>query len=75
MKSIALSDTVSKNRYSLNDYLNDMDNNWGKDFNFLSNAFNKWQWTEENRFSFNEKATYKSYNPEDEYVQVEIIIK
>jgi len=65
MKSTAILDLMVKDHDRLMEYLKDVENNLGRDFGFLSNSFNTFQWNLEKHFFVEEKAIFISYNPDD----------
>jgi hemerythrin superfamily protein len=70
MKSTEILDLMIKDHNRLMEYLKDVENNLGRDFGFLSNSFNTFQWNLEKHFFIEEKAIFISYNsdePEKEY--------
>jgi len=70
MKSTEILDLMIKDHNRLMGYLKGVENNLGRDFGFLSNSFNTFQWNLEKHFFIEEKAIFISYNsdePEKEY--------
>ncbi len=65
MKSTAILDLMVKDHNRLMDYLKDVENNLGRDFGFLSNSFNTFQWNLEKHFFVEERAIFTSYNPDE----------
>lgn len=65
MKSTAILDLMVKDHDRLMEYLKDVENNFGRDFGFLSNSFNTFQWNLEKHFFVEERAIFASYNPDD----------
>jgi iron-sulfur cluster repair protein YtfE (RIC family) len=47
------------------DYLNEVENNLGRGFGFLSNSFNTFQWNLEKHFFVEERAIFTAYNPNE----------
>jgi hypothetical protein len=47
------------------EFLKDVENNFGRDFGFLSNSFNNFQWNLEKHFFVEERAIFASYNPDE----------
>jgi hypothetical protein len=71
MKSTAISDLMIKDHNRLMEYLKDVQNNFGRDFGFLSESFNTFQWNIEKHFFVEERAIFASYNPDkpdEEYI-------
>ncbi len=62
MKSTEILDLMIKDHTCLMDYLKNVENNLGRDFGFLSNSFNTFQWNLEKHFFIEEKAIFISYN-------------
>jgi iron-sulfur cluster repair protein YtfE (RIC family) len=65
MKSTAILDLMVKDHNRLMEYLKDVENNLGRDFGFLSNSFNTFQWNLEKHFFVEERAIFISYNPRE----------
>jgi len=65
MKSTAILDLMVKDHTRLMAYLKDVENNQGRDFGFLSNSFNTFQWNLEKHFFVEERAIFISYHPDD----------
>jgi iron-sulfur cluster repair protein YtfE (RIC family) len=65
MKSTAILDLMIKDHNRLMEYLKDVENNIGRDFGFLSNSFNTFQWNLEKHFFVEERAIFTSYNPKN----------
>ena len=65
MKSTAILDLMIKDHNRLMEYLKDVENNLGRDFGFLSNSFNTFQWNLEKHFFVEERAIFISYNPSE----------
>lgn len=65
MKSTAILDLMVKDHDRLMDYLKDVENNFGRDFGFLSQSFNTFQWNLEKHFFVEERAIFTSYNPDE----------
>jgi len=63
MKSNAITELMIKDHNKLMKYLKDVEKNLGRDFGFLSNSFNTFQWTLEKHFFVEERAIFTSYNP------------
>ena len=63
MKSNAITELMIKDHIKLMKYLKDVEKNLGRDFGFLSNSFNTFQWTLEKHFFVEERAIFTSYNP------------
>ncbi len=64
MKSTEITELMIKDHKKLMKYLKDVENNFGRDFGFLSNSFNTLQWTLEKHFFVEERAIFTSYNPD-----------
>ncbi len=64
MKSTAITELMIKDHVKLMKYLKDVEKNFGRDFGFLSNSFNAFQWTLEKHFFVEERAIFSSYNPD-----------
>jgi hypothetical protein len=64
MKSTAISDLMIKDHTRLMNYLKDVEDNFGRDFGFLSESFNTFQWNLEKHFFVEERAIFTSYNPD-----------
>jgi hypothetical protein len=64
MKSTAISELMIKDHNRLMEYLKDVENNFGRDFGFLSESFNTFQWNLEKHFFVEERAIFASYNPD-----------
>jgi hemerythrin superfamily protein len=64
MKSTAILDLMVKDHNRLMQYLKDVENNLSRDFGFLSNSFNTFQWNLEKHFFVEERAIFISYNPD-----------
>ena len=65
MKSTAILDLMVKDHIQLMDYLKEVEKNLGRDFGFLSNSFNTFQWNLEKHFFVEERAIFTSYNPDE----------
>jgi hemerythrin superfamily protein len=65
MKSTAILDLMVKDHNRLMQYLKDVENNLGRDFGFLSNSFNTFQWNLEKHFFVEERAIFISYFPDE----------
>jgi hemerythrin superfamily protein len=65
MKSIEILDLMLKDHNRLIEYLKDVENNLGRDFGFLSNSFNTFQWNLEKHFFVEERAIFAAYNPSE----------
>lgn len=65
MKSTEILDLMLKDHNRIMKYLEDVENNLGKDFGFLSNSFNTFQWNLEKHLFVEEKAIFTSYNPDE----------
>jgi hemerythrin superfamily protein len=65
MKSTAILDLMVKDHNRLMQYLKDVENNLSRDFGFLSNSFNTFQWNLEKHFFVEEKAIFTVYNPNE----------
>ena len=64
MKSTAILDLMVQDHNRLIEYLKDVEINLGRDFGFLSNSFNVFQWNLEKHFFVEERAIFTSYNPD-----------
>jgi hemerythrin superfamily protein len=64
MRSTAILDLMVKDHNRLMQYLKDVENNLSRDFGFLSNSFNTFQWNLEKHFFVEERAIFISYNPD-----------
>ena len=64
MKSTAILDLMVRDHNRLMEYLKDVEKNLGRDFGFLSNSFNVFQWNLEKHFFVEERAIFTSYNPD-----------
>ena len=64
MKSTAILDLMFRDHIRLMEYLKDVEENLGRDFGFLSNSFNVFQWNLEKHFFVEERAIFISYNPD-----------
>ena len=64
MKSTAITELMIKDHVKLMKYLKDVEKNFGRDFGFLSDSFNTFQWTLEKHFFVEERAIFTSYNPD-----------
>jgi hemerythrin superfamily protein len=64
MKSTAILDLMVQDHNRLMEYLKDVEKNLGRDFGFLSNSFNVFQWNLEKHFFVEERAIFTSYNPD-----------
>ena len=64
MKSTAILDLMVRDHNRLIEYLKDVEKNLGRDFGFLSNSFNVFQWNLEKHFFVEERAIFTSYNPD-----------
>ena len=62
MKSTAILDLMVRDHNRLMEYLKDVEKNLGRDFGFLSNSFNVFQWNLEKHFFVEERAIFTSYN-------------
>jgi len=60
MKTTAILDLMVKDHNRLMEYLKDVENNLGRDFGFLSNSFNTFQWNLEKHFFVEERAIFNS---------------
>ncbi len=65
MKSTAILDLMVKDHHRILEYLKDVENNLGRDFGFISNSFNTFQWNLEKHFFVEERAIFLTYIPED----------
>jgi len=65
MKPTAILDLMVKDHEILLNYLKDVENNLGRDFGFLSNSFNTFQWNLEKHFFAEERAIFTSYIPNE----------
>ena len=65
MKPTAILDLMVKDHKILLDYLKDVEYNLGRDFGFLSNSFNSFQWNLEKHFFVEERAIFVTYNPDN----------
>lgn len=65
MKSTAILDLMVKDHHLILEYLKDVENNLGRDFGFISNSFNTFQWNLEKHFFVEERAIFLTYIPED----------
>jgi iron-sulfur cluster repair protein YtfE (RIC family) len=65
MKSTAILDLMVKDHNRLMEYLKDVENNISRDFGFLSNSFNTFQWNLEKHFFVEERAIFIFYNPSE----------
>jgi hypothetical protein len=72
MKSTIISDLMIKDHTRLSEYLKDVENNFGRDFGFLSNSFNTFQWNLEKHFFAEEKSIFIYYNPDEPDKQYEL---
>jgi hemerythrin superfamily protein len=63
MKSTGILDLMVKDHKILFNYLKDVENNLGRDFGFLSNSFNTFQWNLEKHFFVEERAIFTTYKP------------
>jgi len=64
MKSTAILDLMVRDHDRLMEYLKDVEKNLGRDFGFLSNSFNVFQWNLEKHFFVEERAIFTFYNPD-----------
>ena len=64
MNSTAITELMIKDHIKLMKYLKDVENNFGRDFGFLSDSFNTFQWALEKHFFVEERAIFTSYNPD-----------
>ena len=64
MKSTAILDLMVRDHNRLIEYLKDVEKNLGRDFGFLSNSFNVFQWNLEKHFFVEERAIFTFYNPD-----------
>ena len=64
MKSTAILDLMVRDHNRLMECLKDVEKNLGRDFGFLSNSFNVFQWNLEKHFFVEERAIFTSYNPD-----------
>jgi hemerythrin-like domain-containing protein len=65
MKTTTISDLMIRDHNRIMEYLKDVENNLVRDFGFLSNSFNNFQWNLEKHFFIEERAIFTSYNPDD----------
>jgi len=65
MRTTAILDLMVKDHIRIMKYVNDVENNLGKDFGFLSESFNTFQWNLEKHFFVEERAIFASYKPEE----------
>ena len=65
MKSTEILDLMVKDHIRLMEYLNDVEKNLGRDFGFLSNSFNTFQWNLEKHFFIEERAIFIFYKPDE----------
>ena len=63
MKSTAILELMIEDHDRLMEYLKEVENNFGRDFGFLSESFNTFQWNLEKHFFVEERAIFTSYNP------------
>lgn len=63
MRSTAIAELMIKDHLKIMKYLKDVEKNFGRDFGFISNSFNIFQWTLEKHFFVEERAIFTSYNP------------
>ncbi len=64
MKSTAILDLMVKDHNRIMEYLKDVEKNIGRNFGFLSNSFNTFQWNLEKHFFIEERAIFAYYNPD-----------
>ena len=64
MKSTAILDLLVEDHNRLMKYLKDVEINISRDFGFLSNSFNTFQWNLEKHFFVEERAIFISYKPD-----------
>ena len=65
MKSTEILDLMVRDHNRLMEYLKDVENNFGRDFGFLGESFNTFQWNLEKHFFVEEKAIFIYYNPDE----------
>jgi iron-sulfur cluster repair protein YtfE (RIC family) len=65
MKSITILELMIEDHNRLMEYLKDVENNFGRDFGFLSESFNTFQWNLEKHFFVEERAIFGSYKPDE----------
>ena len=65
MKSTKILDLMIQDHKRIMEYLKDVENNLGRDFGFLSNSFNTFQWNLEKHFFVEEKAIFIFYYPNE----------
>ena len=65
MKSTTILELMVRDHNRLTEYLKDVENNLGRDFGFLSNSFNTFQWNLEKHFFVEERAIFSVYNPNE----------
>ena len=65
MKSTTILELMVRDHNRLTEYLKDVENNLGRNFGFLSNSFNTFQWNLEKHFFVEERAIFTSYNPDE----------
>jgi iron-sulfur cluster repair protein YtfE (RIC family) len=61
MKSTAILDLMVKDHNRIMEYLKDVENNFSRDFGFLSDSFNTFQWNMEKHFFVEERAIFIFY--------------
>ena len=65
MKSTTILELMVRDHNRLTEYLKDVENNLGRNFGFLSNSFNTFQWNLEKHFFVEERAIFSVYNPNE----------
>ena len=65
MKSTTILELMVRDHNRLMEYLKDVENNLGRNFGFLSNYFNTFQWNLEKHFFVEERAIFSVYNPNE----------